>query len=95
MGCKKVSEKLYDAGFKWITNIDFSKVVIGNMLRKHLRACHGMLWRVMDMTNMHVFNLPFLNSLFCSYDLFMTSSGFVWHWCESNSRCSDGALYGI
>jgi hypothetical protein len=26
------------AGFKRITNIDFSKVVIGNMLRKHLRA---------------------------------------------------------
>lgn len=43
MGCKKVSKKLYDAGFKWITNIDFSKVVIGNMLRKHLRARPSML----------------------------------------------------
>lgn len=52
MGCKKVSEKLYDAGSKRITNIDFSKVVIGNMLRKHLRARLDILWRVMDMTNM-------------------------------------------
>lgn len=51
-GNSELSEKLYDAGFKRITNIDFSKVVIGNMLRKHLRARPGMLWRVMDMTNM-------------------------------------------
>lgn len=51
-GNSELSEKLYDAGFKRITNIDFSKVVIGNMLRKHLRARPGMLWRVMDITNM-------------------------------------------
>ncbi|XP_057837789.1 uncharacterized protein LOC131047991 isoform X2 [Cryptomeria japonica] len=51
-GNSELSEKLYDAGFKRITNIDFSKVVIGNMLRKYLRTRPGMIWRVMDMTNM-------------------------------------------
>eukprot|EP01018_Ginkgo_biloba_P035512 Gb_15125 [translate_table: standard] len=51
-GNSELSEKLYDAGFKRITNIDFSKVLIGDMLRKHLRSRPGMLWRVMDMTNM-------------------------------------------
>lgn len=51
-GNSELSEMLYDAGFKRITNIDFSKVVIGDMLRKHLRVRPGMLWRVMDMTHM-------------------------------------------
>eukprot|EP01018_Ginkgo_biloba_P030193 Gb_04414 [translate_table: standard] len=52
-------EKLYDVGFKRITNIDFSKVVVVEMLRKHLRSCLDMLWRVINMTNM-----PFLDGSF-------------------------------
>eukprot|EP00252_Welwitschia_mirabilis_P014061 TRINITY_DN31086_c0_g1_i1.p1 TRINITY_DN31086_c0_g1~~TRINITY_DN31086_c0_g1_i1.p1 ORF type:complete len:773 (-),score=145.30 TRINITY_DN31086_c0_g1_i1:38-2356(-) len=51
-GNSELSEKLYDAGFTRITNIDFSKVVIQSMLRKHLRSRPQMLWRVMDMTQM-------------------------------------------
>ncbi|KAG8375987.1 hypothetical protein BUALT_Bualt09G0016200 [Buddleja alternifolia] len=51
-GNSKLSEHLYDAGFKNITNVDFSKVVISDMLRRNVRERPGMKWRVMDMTNM-------------------------------------------
>lgn len=53
-GNSQLSEHLYDAGFRGITNIDFSKVVISNMLRRNLRERPVMRWRVMDMTNMQV-----------------------------------------
>lgn len=51
-GNSRLSEQLYDAGFHYITNIDFSKVVIGDMLRRNVRSRPGMRWRVMDMTSM-------------------------------------------
>ncbi|KAF2288904.1 hypothetical protein GH714_022663 [Hevea brasiliensis] len=51
-GNSRLSEHLYDAGFKDITNIDFSKVVISDMLRRNVRGRPGMRWRVMDMTSM-------------------------------------------
>ncbi|XP_052189283.1 uncharacterized protein LOC127799356 isoform X2 [Diospyros lotus] len=51
-GNSRLSEHLYDAGFKDITNIDFSKVVISDMLRRNVRSRPGMRWRVMDMTGM-------------------------------------------
>ncbi|KAJ9541614.1 hypothetical protein OSB04_028120 [Centaurea solstitialis] len=51
-GNSRLSEQLYDAGFHYITNIDFSKVVIGDMLRRNVRSRPGMRWRVMDMTAM-------------------------------------------
>lgn len=51
-GNSRLSEHLYDAGFKGITNIDFSKVVISDMLRRNVRERPGMRWRVMDMTSM-------------------------------------------
>ncbi|KAG9152152.1 hypothetical protein Leryth_019704 [Lithospermum erythrorhizon] len=48
-GNSRLSEYLYDEGFKGITNIDFSKVAITGMLRKNVRS--GRRWRrVMDMT---------------------------------------------
>lgn len=53
-GNSRLSEHLYDAGFRDITNIDFSKVVISDMLRRNVRSRPGMRWRVMDMTNMQV-----------------------------------------
>lgn len=56
-GNSKLSESLYDAGFRNITNIDFSKVVISDMLRRNVRLRPGMKWRVMDMTNMQVISL--------------------------------------
>ncbi|KAI8538084.1 hypothetical protein RHMOL_Rhmol09G0074200 [Rhododendron molle] len=50
-GNSRLSEHLYDSGFTDITNIDFSKVVISDMLRRNVRSRPGMRWRVMDMTN--------------------------------------------
>ncbi|GAB2221750.1 hypothetical protein Drorol1_Dr00012938 [Drosera rotundifolia] len=49
-GNSRMSEELYDAGFRGITNVDFSKVVISDMLRRNVRERPGMRWRVMDMT---------------------------------------------
>ncbi|PKA59642.1 hypothetical protein AXF42_Ash020243 [Apostasia shenzhenica] len=51
-GNSRVSEHLYDAGFHQITNIDFSKVVVSDMLRRNVRSRPEMRWRVMDMTDM-------------------------------------------
>lgn len=51
-GNSKLSEHLYDAGFRSITNVDFSKVVISDMLRRNVRDRPGMRWRVMDMTQL-------------------------------------------
>ncbi|KAK3008051.1 hypothetical protein RJ639_013687 [Escallonia herrerae] len=53
-GNSRLSEHLYDAGFRDVTNIDFSKVVISEMLRRNVRSRPGMRWRVMDMTSMQV-----------------------------------------
>ncbi|GMP55535.1 hypothetical protein CsSME_00020326 [Camellia sinensis var. sinensis] len=53
-GNSKLSEYLYDAGFRCITNIDFSKVAISDMLRRNVRSRPDMRWRVMDMTCMQV-----------------------------------------
>ncbi|XP_010929746.1 uncharacterized protein [Elaeis guineensis] len=51
-GSSRISEYLYDAGFQQITNIDFSKVVVSDMLRRYVRSRPEMRWRVMDMTDM-------------------------------------------
>ncbi|KAL5784314.1 hypothetical protein ACOSQ2_006706 [Xanthoceras sorbifolium] len=51
-GNSRLSEHLYDAGFPAITNVDFSKVVISDMLRRNVRDRPDMKWRVMDMTAM-------------------------------------------
>lgn len=58
-GNSRLSEHLYDLGFKDITNIDFSKVVISDMLRRNVRARPGMRWRVMDMTAMQFMDETF------------------------------------
>lgn len=63
-GNSRLSEHLYDAGFPAITNIDFSKVVISDMLRRNIRLRPDMRWRVMDMTTMQV-PLLFSSSHFC------------------------------
>ncbi|XP_042059223.1 eEF1A lysine and N-terminal methyltransferase-like [Salvia splendens] len=51
-GNSKLSEQLYDAGFQSIMNIDFSKVVIMDMLRRNVRERPDMKWRVMDMAEL-------------------------------------------
>ncbi|KAL8027142.1 hypothetical protein ABFX02_14G076000 [Erythranthe guttata] len=51
-GNSKLSEHLYDAGFKQITNVDFSKVVITEMSRRNMTERPEMKWQVMDITVM-------------------------------------------
>ncbi|XP_042515863.1 eEF1A lysine and N-terminal methyltransferase isoform X2 [Macadamia integrifolia] len=58
-GNSRLSEHLYDAGFRSITNIDFSKIVISDMLRRNVRSRPGMRWRVMDMTSMQFMDESF------------------------------------
>ena len=53
LGCgnSRLSEDMYNDGYRNITNIDFSPVVIENMTRK----CRGMVdmqWMVMDITKL-------------------------------------------
>lgn len=69
-GNSKLSEKLYDEGFRNITNIDFSKVVILDMLRRNVRLRPEMKWRVMDMTQMQVY-LSMSIFVFGQFDLFV------------------------
>ncbi|EOA26619.1 hypothetical protein CARUB_v10022681mg [Capsella rubella] len=53
-GNSRLSEHLYDAGFRDITNVDFSKVVISDMLRRNIRTRPQLRWRVMDITKMQL-----------------------------------------
>ena len=48
----------YDAGCRSITNIDFSKICIKEMMVKNLRQRPQMKWIVMDMTQMTVGYMP-------------------------------------
>lgn len=53
-GNSRLSEHLYDAQFRNIMNIDFSKEVIGRMLRRNGLERREMFWRPMNMTSMKV-----------------------------------------
>jgi SAM-dependent methyltransferase len=53
-GNSRLTEHLYDAGFRDITNVDFSKVVISDMLRRNIRTRPELRWRVMDITKMQL-----------------------------------------
>lgn len=49
-GNSEISAEMYDDGFENITNIDFSKFCIEEMLRKHSKKRPHMKWLEMDMT---------------------------------------------
>ncbi|KAJ3675714.1 hypothetical protein LUZ60_004756 [Juncus effusus] len=51
-GSSRLSEFVYDSGFKHVTNVDFSKVVVSDMLRRYVRSRPEMKWRIMDMTEL-------------------------------------------
>ena len=57
VGCgnSELSAELYDDGFKQITNVDFSPLVIQEMIQKHGVARPTMQWVVGDMTAMDGF----------------------------------------
>ncbi|EYU39814.1 hypothetical protein MIMGU_mgv1a018938mg [Erythranthe guttata] len=50
-GASRLSEHLYDEGFRHIASVDFSKVVIQAMMKRNIRARPEMKWRVMDITD--------------------------------------------
>ncbi|KAL8026594.1 hypothetical protein ABFX02_14G038400 [Erythranthe guttata] len=58
-GNSRLSEHLYDDGFRNIINVDFSREVISAMMRRNLRDRPEMRWRVMDMTDMQLSNGAF------------------------------------
>ncbi|KAL7098955.1 hypothetical protein ACP275_09G051600 [Erythranthe tilingii] len=58
-GDSRLSEHLYDVGFRNIINLDYSKEVIAAMLRRNVKQRPGMRWRVMDITNMEFPNESF------------------------------------
>ena len=53
-GNSELSAHMYDAGWQNIINVDFSKVVIAEMLRLHVRSRPHMRWQVMDITHLQV-----------------------------------------
>jgi SAM-dependent methyltransferase len=52
VGCgnSELSAQLYDDGFEDVLNVDFSRVCIAEMLRKHARSRPRMRWQVQDAT---------------------------------------------
>ena len=54
LGCGNAnfSADIYDHGFRNITNVDFSEVVINQMAQKNAKTRPEMTWQVADVTNM-------------------------------------------
>lgn len=54
VGCgnSELSPDMYDSGYLRITNVDFSRIVIAEMLKKHVRSRPQMRWLLMDITKM-------------------------------------------
>lgn len=61
LGCgnSRLSEELYEEGYKTITNIDFSTKVISQMEERCGAKCKEMKWKVMDVLDMKDFNSEF------------------------------------
>lgn len=79
LGCGNadLSADMYDNGYKNITNVDFSKVVIEQMINKNGVERPEMTWQVLDITDMSVFETDTfdividkstIDSLFCTED---------------------------
>ena len=77
LGCGNadLSTDMYDNGYKNITNVDFSKVVIEQMINKNGVERPQMTWQVLDITDMSVFETDTfdividkstIDSLFCT-----------------------------
>ena len=79
LGCGNadLSADMYDNGYKNITNVDFSKVVIEQMAKKNNLERPQMTWKVVNITDMSVFKTDTfdiiidksaIDSLFCTDD---------------------------
>ena len=79
LGCGNadLSADMYDHGYKNITNVDFSKVVIEQMAKRNTLERPQMTWKVVNITDMSVFKTDTfdiiidksaIDSLFCTDD---------------------------
>ncbi|KDQ26906.1 hypothetical protein PLEOSDRAFT_1093840 [Pleurotus ostreatus PC15] len=81
LGCgnSKLTEQMYDDGYKNIVNIDYSQVVIDKMQRRHAERRPELTWLEMDIRD-----LKFADDAFDvaidkgTMDAMMTSKGDVW-----------------
>ncbi|KAG9223814.1 hypothetical protein CCMSSC00406_0004845 [Pleurotus cornucopiae] len=81
LGCgnSKLTEEMYDDGYKNIANIDYSQVVIDKMQRRHAGRRPELTWLEMDIRD-----LKFADDAFDvaidkgTMDAMMTSKGDVW-----------------
>lgn len=48
-------EEMYDAGFRKVTNVDISSVVVNQMMARNQQIRPGLQWRVVDITRMPEF----------------------------------------
>lgn len=57
VGCGNsvLPEEMYDAGFRKITNVDISSVVVKQMMARNQQIRPGLQWRVVDITRMPEF----------------------------------------
>ena len=76
-GNADLSADMYDHGYKNITNVDFSKVVIEQMVKRNSVERPRMTWKVVNITDMSVFKTDTfdiildksaIDSLFCTDD---------------------------
>ncbi|THH18050.1 hypothetical protein EW146_g2868 [Bondarzewia mesenterica] len=81
LGCgnSTLSEDMYDDGYKNITNIDYSNVVIEQMKRKHQTTRPEMEWLEMDIRDLKFEDASFDVAIDKgTMDAMMTAKGDVW-----------------
>jgi SAM-dependent methyltransferase len=87
VGCGNApfSADMYDAGYKQLVNLDYSKIVIEAMKSRHSSFRSEMEWIVMDMTDMSAFGDASFDVVIdkAATDALMTNEGDVWNPDES------------
>ncbi|KAJ7031795.1 S-adenosyl-L-methionine-dependent methyltransferase [Mycena alexandri] len=81
LGCgnSRLSQDMYDDGYKNIVNTDYSSVVIEQMRRRHEEARPGMQWLEMDVRDLKFEDGSFDIAIDKStMDALMTAKGDVW-----------------
>jgi SAM-dependent methyltransferase len=83
VGCGNApfSADMYDAGYKQLVNLDYSKNVIEAMKARHSSSRPEMEWIVMDMTDMSAFGDASFDVVIdkATTDALMTNEGDVWN----------------
>lgn len=81
LGCgnSKLSEQMYDDGFKNIVNTDYSEIVVDQMRQRHQDSRPEMEWHVMDIRELSLPSGSFDVAIDKgTMDAMMTSKGDVW-----------------